>query len=79
MNWLAVPVSMTCFALLSAAAFQVKRAAVRHGVSKALTFYEPSLRETMKKAGLLTRDSRIVERKKYGKHKARRSTQWVKR
>ena len=53
--------------------------AVRHGVSKALTFYEPTLRDVMKKAGLLTRDSRIVERKKYGKHKARRSTQWVKR
>jgi small subunit ribosomal protein S9 len=53
--------------------------AVRHGVSKALTYYDPSLRAVLKRAGLLTRDSRVVERKKYGKHKARRSTQWVKR
>ena len=53
--------------------------AVRHGVSKALTFYDPTLRTVLKRAGLLTRDSRVVERKKYGKHKARRSTQWVKR
>jgi small subunit ribosomal protein S9 len=53
--------------------------AVRHGVSKALTYYDPTLRTVLKRAGLLTRDSRVVERKKYGKHKARRSTQWVKR
>lgn len=53
--------------------------AVRHGVSKALTYYDPSLRPVLKRAGLLTRDPRVVERKKYGKHKARRSTQWVKR
>lgn len=53
--------------------------AVRHGVSRALTYYDPELRQVLKRAGLLTRDSRVVERKKYGKHKARRSTQWVKR
>lgn len=53
--------------------------AVRHGISRALVHFEPGLRTTLKKAGLLTRDSRIVERKKYGKHKARKSTQWVKR
>lgn len=53
--------------------------AVRHGISRALVNFEPTLRAVLKKAGLLTRDSRIVERKKYGKHKARRSTQWVKR
>jgi small subunit ribosomal protein S9 len=53
--------------------------AVRHGVSKALTYYDPTLRQVLKRAGLLTRDPRVVERKKYGKHKARRSTQWVKR
>lgn len=53
--------------------------AVRHGVSKALTYFDPALRPVLKRAGLLTRDSRVVERKKYGKHKARRSTQWVKR
>jgi len=53
--------------------------AVRHGVSKALTYYDPSLRQVLKRAGLLTRDSRVVERKKPGRHKARRSVQWVKR
>jgi len=53
--------------------------AVRHGLSRALINFEPGLRPVLKKAGMLTRDSRIVERKKYGKHKARRSTQWVKR
>ncbi|MDR1983000.1 MAG: 30S ribosomal protein S9 [Holosporaceae bacterium] len=53
--------------------------AVRHGISKALVDYEPSLRSIMKSAGLLTRDSRTVERKKYGLMKARRSFQFSKR
>ena len=53
--------------------------AVRHGVSKALQLYEPSLRAALKAAGFLTRDSRVVERKKYGKRKARRSFQFSKR
>jgi small subunit ribosomal protein S9 len=53
--------------------------ALRHGVSKALTFYEPELRGVLKKGGFLTRDSRVVERKKYGKKKARRSFQFSKR
>ena len=53
--------------------------AVRHGISKALTFYEPELRGPLKKEGFLTRDSRVVERKKYGKAKARRSFQFSKR
>jgi small subunit ribosomal protein S9 len=53
--------------------------AVRHGLSKALTYYEPDLRGVLKKEGLLTRDSRIVERKKYGRAKARRSFQFSKR
>ncbi|WP_455482473.1 30S ribosomal protein S9 [Bartonella sp. B35(2025)] len=53
--------------------------AVRHGISKALTYYEPALRSILKKGGFLTRDSRIVERKKYGKAKARRSFQFSKR
>jgi small subunit ribosomal protein S9 len=53
--------------------------AVRHGISKALTYYEPGLRGVLKKGGFLTRDSRIVERKKYGKVKARRSFQFSKR
>lgn len=53
--------------------------AVRHGISRALVYFEPELHTVLKKAGLLTRDSRKVERKKYGRHKARKSTQWVKR
>jgi small subunit ribosomal protein S9 len=53
--------------------------ALRHGISKALTFYEPDLRGVLKKGGFLTRDSRVVERKKYGKAKARRSFQFSKR
>ena len=53
--------------------------AVRHGISKALTYYEPGLRAVLKKGGFLTRDSRVVERKKYGKAKARKSFQFSKR
>ncbi|MBI1209056.1 MAG: 30S ribosomal protein S9 [Azospirillum sp.] len=53
--------------------------ALRHGISKALTYYEPPLRAPLKAAGFLTRDSRVVERKKYGKAKARRSFQFSKR
>ena len=53
--------------------------AVKHGISKALQLYEPVLRGALKSAGFLTRDSRVVERKKYGKRKARRSFQFSKR
>jgi small subunit ribosomal protein S9 len=53
--------------------------AVRHGISKALTYYEPGLRSPLKAAGFLTRDARVVERKKYGRAKARRSFQFSKR
>ncbi len=53
--------------------------AVKHGISKALTYYEPALRGALKKEGFLTRDSRVVERKKYGRRKARRSFQFSKR
>jgi small subunit ribosomal protein S9 len=53
--------------------------AVRHGLAKALTYYEPDLRPALKKEGFLTRDPRVVERKKYGKKKARRSFQFSKR
>ncbi len=53
--------------------------AVRHGISRALTNYEPDLRPILKVAGFLTRDSRVVERKKYGRAKARRSFQFSKR
>ncbi|WP_424981359.1 30S ribosomal protein S9 [Maritalea sp. S77] len=53
--------------------------AVRHGISKALTYFEPELRAVLKKGGFLTRDSRVVERKKFGRAKARRSFQFSKR
>jgi small subunit ribosomal protein S9 len=53
--------------------------AIRHAISKALTFYEPGLRSVLKPHGFLTRDPRVVERKKYGKAKARRSFQFSKR
>ena len=53
--------------------------AVRHGISKALTYFEPELRPVLKRGGFLTRDSRTVERKKYGRAKARRSFQFSKR
>jgi small subunit ribosomal protein S9 len=53
--------------------------AVRHGISKALCYFEPELRPLLKKGGFLTRDSRVVERKKYGRAKARRSFQFSKR
>ena len=53
--------------------------AVRHGISKALTYFEPDLRTVLKRGGFLTRDPRVVERKKYGRAKARRSFQFSKR
>ena len=53
--------------------------AVRHGISKALTYFEPGLRPVLKANGFITRDSRVVERKKYGRAKARRSFQFSKR
>src|SRR6516164_9484596 len=53
--------------------------AVRHAISKALTYYEPGLRAALKPHGFLTRDPRVVERKKYGRAKARRSFQFSKR
>ena len=53
--------------------------AVRHGISKALTYFEPELRSVLKRGGFLTRDPRVVERKKYGRAKARRSFQFSKR
>jgi small subunit ribosomal protein S9 len=53
--------------------------AVKHGISKALQLFDPSLRAALKAAGFITRDSRVVERKKYGKAKARKSFQFSKR
>ena len=53
--------------------------AIRHGLSRALSLFEPDLRKPLKSAGMLTRDSRVVERKKYGRAKARKSFQFSKR
>lgn len=68
---------VTC--IVSGGGLSGQAGAVRHGISRALVNFEPGLRATLKKAGMLTRDSRVVERKKYGRHKARKGTQWVKR
>ena len=66
-------------ATVAASGLSAQACAVRHGLSKALTYFEPGLRSVLKKGGFLTRDSRVVERKKYGKAKARRSFQFSKR
>jgi small subunit ribosomal protein S9 len=67
------------FCTVSGGGLSGQAGAVRHGISRALTYYEPDLRGILKIAGFLTRDSRAVERKKYGKAKARRSFQFSKR
>ena len=67
------------FATVSGGGLSGQAGALRHGISKALTYYEPALRGVLKPLGFLTRDSRVVERKKYGKRKARRSFQFSKR
>ncbi|CCB79094.1 SSU ribosomal protein S9p (S16e) [Helicobacter bizzozeronii CIII-1] len=59
--------------------YSAQAEALRHGISKALNLYDSAFRAILKPKGLLTRDSRVVERKKYGKHKARRSPQFSKR
>ena len=67
------------FATVKGGGLTGQAGAVKHGISKALQLYEPSLRSALKAAGFLTRDSRVVERKKYGRKKARRSFQFSKR
>ncbi len=67
------------FCTVSGGGLSGQAGAVRHGISKALTYFEPGLRPVLKQGGYLTRDSRVVERKKYGKAKARRSFQFSKR
>jgi small subunit ribosomal protein S9 len=67
------------FATVKGGGLTGQAGAVKHGISKALQLYEPSLRGALNAAGVLTRDSRVVERKKYGKRKARRSFQFSKR
>ena len=66
-------------AMVSGGGLSGQAGAVKHGISKALEKAEPELRKVLKAAGFLTRDSRVVERKHYGFHKARRSTQFSKR
>ena len=67
------------FSTVSGGGLSGQAGAVRHGIAKALTLFEPELRDPLKKGGFLTRDSRVVERKKYGRRKARRSFQFSKR
>lgn len=66
-------------AIVFGGGYNAQAEALRHGLSKALNLYDPSFRKILKPYGLLTRDSRVVERKKYGKKKARRSPQFSKR
>jgi small subunit ribosomal protein S9 len=67
------------FATVRGGGLSGQAGAIRHGISKALSLFEPALRPTLKKGGFLTRDPRVVERKKYGRRKARRSFQFSKR
>jgi small subunit ribosomal protein S9 len=67
------------FATVEGSGLSGQAGAIRHGIAKALTYYEPGLRAVLKPHGFLTRDSRVVERKKYGRAKARRSFQFSKR
>ncbi|MCL4167651.1 UNVERIFIED_CONTAM: hypothetical protein GTU68_005905 [Idotea baltica] len=67
------------YATVSGGGLSGQAGAVKHGISKAISLYEPSNRGALKAAGFLTRDSRVVERKKYGRRKARRSFQFSKR
>jgi len=67
------------FSTVSGGGLSGQAGALRHGISRALVSFEPTLREKLKKLGFLTRDARKVERKKYGRHKARRKPQFSKR
>ena len=67
------------FSTVSGGGLSGQAGALRHGISRALVNLDPSLRKKLKKLGFLTRDARKVERKKFGKHKARRSPQFSKR
>jgi small subunit ribosomal protein S9 len=71
--------SMNIIATTLGGGFSAQADALRHGISRALCEYNPEFRNILKPSGLLTRDSRVVERKKYGKRKARRSPQFSKR
>ena len=72
-------VEFDVYATVSGGGLSGQAGAVKHGISKALQLYDPALRGALKAAGFLTRDSRVVERKKYGRRKARRSFQFSKR
>ena len=74
-----LPVQGRVLATVKGGGLSGQAGAVKHGISKALQLHEPGLRAPLKAAGFLTRDSRVVERKKYGKAKARRSFQFSKR
>ena len=67
------------FATVKGGGLSGQAGAIRHGLSRALSLFEPDLRKPLKTAGMLTRDSRVVERKKYGRAKARKSFQFSKR
>ena len=76
-SWYVCEQCFTC--TVSGGGLSGQAGAVRHGLAKALTYFEPDLRGALKRGGFLTRDPRVVERKKYGRAKARRSFQFSKR
>lgn len=74
-----VPDQFDVFCTVTGGGLSGQAGAIRHGISRALSLFDPALRPSLKSAGFLTRDPRVVERKKYGKPKARRSFQFSKR
>ncbi len=70
---------ISVYATVRGGGIMAQAEALRHGISKALVEYDPNLRATLKPLGLLSRDARVKERKKYGRKKARKSFQWSKR
>ncbi len=79
LNLVGLNSKISVYATVRGGGIMAQAEALRHGISKALVEYDPNLRATLKPLGLLSRDARVKERKKYGRKKARKSFQWSKR
>ncbi|WP_025270644.1 30S ribosomal protein S9 [Hippea sp. KM1] len=79
LNLVGLTEKVDIYATIRGGGIMAQAEALRHGISKALVEYDPNLRTTLKPMGLLSRDARVKERKKYGRKKARKSFQWSKR
>ena len=79
LNLVGLNEKISVYATVKGGGIMAQAEALRHGISKALVEYDPNLRATLKPLGLLSRDARVKERKKYGRKKARKSFQWSKR